>query len=522
MIKSGNIITSTISKSKSKTGLRTLYSLIIIILLGSLLRFYKLGARDFWFDEAFSVRDVRSILLLPPDANSNLLPFTTDERLPPLFFYLLIPFYVISPSESVLRIVSAVSGIASIPVMYYLGAKLFNNKLGLVGALLLALSPFAIYYSQELRPYSLFLFFSILAFYLTLLALEKGKNRYFLGLTVTLVLGFYTHYFMVFTIFIINIYYLLCWKTNRPLLLKWFFSHLALAILCIPALYQVFYHISKGDTNLGEFPPGLRSLAGTFYLFTMGRVFLSSRENLIFILVQGVLWGGGLILGMRALWKSARKYPNYQPASLFLASGIIFCIIWLVSLILIPLFDEARIQYLIFFLPLYILLITKGWGYIQNPKIKFALIGLALVLNLVSLYPYYFSWDQVGKGNFRAAAKYVKNSLQVNDVVYHTTQFSTVPFEYYFDWKVPQVDLSVSDPSEYMNNNRFWLVVFEHQGGVDFSFSSLGIKNLPSASPVNLATTCQQVITDPKYSIVEYKVFPGKTELIVCLYHKSR
>lgn len=521
MIENNATLPSIVSKISAKTDNKTLFMLIGITLLASLLRFYKLGTRDFWFDEAYSVMDVRSILLLPSNTGANTLAYAIEERLPPFFFFLLVPFYLLSPSESVLRIVSVVPGIASIPIMYLLGAKLFSRKLGLIGALFLSLSPFAIYYSQELRPYSLFLLFSILAFYLSLLTLEKGKKSHFLGLLVTLVLGFYTHYFMIFTILIIELYYVLSWRTSYPLLKKWVFTHLGVVVLCIPGLFHILIHISTGNTNLVDFPPGLRSLAGTFYLYTMGRVFLPSREHLFLIMVQCLLWAGGLVIGIFALRKSKGKNPNTHTTSLFLASGFIYCLIWFVSLTLVPLFDEARIHYLIFLLPIYILLTVEGWVYFRNTKIGYVLVGLALVLNLVSLYPYYFAWDQVGKGSFRTAAEYVESNLQENDVIYHTTHQSYVPFEYYLNWEVPQVDLLAATDSDYKNNDRFWLVVSEHQGGLDFSLDSLGLKNLSLSSQVDFGTTCQKVISDPKYDLVEYEIYPGKTALMVCLYQRT-
>lgn len=153
-----------------------LMTLILVIFLASLLRLYNLGGRSLWYDEAASVRNVMGLLKLYPYEDWGLFDLLKRERVPPLYFFYMIPFYYFSSSEWSIRLASVIFGIATIPLMYYFGSRLFNRKIGFIGALLLTFSPLHIYYSQELRPYSLFLFFSVLVFYLSYLALEDKKT----------------------------------------------------------------------------------------------------------------------------------------------------------------------------------------------------------------------------------------------------------------------------------------------------------------------------------------------------------
>jgi hypothetical protein len=87
---------------------------------------------------------------------------------------------------------------------------------------------------------------------------------------------------------------------------------------------------------------------------------------------------------------------------------------------------------------------------------------------------------------------------------------------------VPQVDLSAVTHADYKNNIRFWLVECEHQGGFDSGLISLGLKNHSASSQMDLDTTCRKVISDPNINLVKYKIFPGKTALMVCLYQRTR
>jgi len=55
-------------------------------------------------------------------------------------------------SEAALRSLSLLAGLISIYLLYLLGRALLGAGVGLISAALLALSPFALYYSQEARP----------------------------------------------------------------------------------------------------------------------------------------------------------------------------------------------------------------------------------------------------------------------------------------------------------------------------------------------------------------------------------
>jgi len=496
--------------SQQKTNTYIFIALTFLILLASLLRLYNLGERSFWRDEAASVGYVRSIL------NGGLRENLIFSRVQPLYFLIIIPFYYFSQSEWGLRLASVVWGIASIPLVYCFGARLFSRKIGLVGALLLAFSPFHIFYSQDLRPYSLFLFLSMLMFYLSYLALEDNKNIYYIGIIAISVLGIYTHIYTVFPLFIVNLYLVIGWKAYHHLLRKWLLSHLAIVVLCIPALYLVIYHITKGGTRLSDVSPGLRSLVGTFYVFTVGRFFFPTPSNLILIAVQGAVFAAGLLMGIWALWREKASEHGRQRLALFLTAATTYIAIWLISLAIIPLFDEARANYLIFLLPLYYLLVARGWDYLSNSALKTTLVSLAVLISLISMYPFYFQWDQVGKGNFGAAAEYIQRNFEENDAVYHTGRTTSI-FNYYFDWRVPQNRFERM--SGLISNDRIWLVVFKPKGGLEFGLESLQKRQSSTQEQQNdAASVCNGYIKDENFHLVDSKIFPGKNVLTICLY----
>ena len=489
--------------------------LIILIIIGLLLRLFKVGTHSFWGDEAISLVVLRYILGI------DLTGEVGYQLARPFYYLLMIPFFKLSQSEVSLRMVSVLCGTLAIPLMYNFGSRLFNKTIGIIGALLITFSPFHIYYSQEIRSYGLLLLLSLLGFYYSLRALEDDRTVNYLLMVVSFVAGLYTHIFCFFSVLIMNVYILLTWKDNRIRLKKWFIANMIIFVLSLPVFYLTYYHATNYHHGLADFPSGIRSLIGTFYLFTMGRVYFPNGLNLFVIIIQSIIFGIGLLLGARQFRIDRKSKGGARSFSFAVASILVYAAIWVFSMLFFPLFDEARVNYLIFLLPIYFLVVSLGWGSLSKPVIKYTVIFIAILLNLISIYPFYFQWDQVGKGNFRAASSYIEEKYMEGDVVYHTNNSSTTPFDYYLNWRVPQIDLSVPDLNNSFEKNRFWLIVFKQQGGVEFTQKSINPNNFPSNSSRDTkARVCNNVISDNEYTLVVYKIFPGKNELTVCLYEK--
>jgi hypothetical protein len=364
------------------------------------------------------------------------------------------------------------------------------------------------------------LFVSLALFYFSYLALEENKTIHYAGLIAAATVGLYTHTYIVFPMFMVNLYFLFSWKKYRHLWLKWLGAHGVIAMLSLIAFYHALYRIQAGSVDVADFPSGLRSLAGTFYIFTVGRFYFPTGTNLVFIAIQGAIFGLGLFLGGWALWRERTHRPGNQRLSFFLIAGITYLIIWLISLYFLPLFDEARVNYLIFLLPFYYLLVAKGWAYLRNPALQVVLVSSAVFLSLVTLYPFYFEWDQVGKGNFRAAAAYIQDNFEPGDVVYHADGGARRSFDYYFNWQVPQNSVTRLTTSD--DHGRIWLIVLNQQSGFDFGLQSLQKSQVSvQGQPNEIASACNSHIKAGKLHLVDFKVFPGKNEVIICLYRQE-
>ena len=126
--------------------------LLLIVLAGIALRIYRLDAQSFWYDEGNSARIAeRSLQLIIAGAAGDIHP--------PLY-YIALHYWraLFGESEFALRMLSVLCGVGLLIFTYLLARRLFTPRAGLIAAALVALSPFAVYYSQEARMYVMLAF----------------------------------------------------------------------------------------------------------------------------------------------------------------------------------------------------------------------------------------------------------------------------------------------------------------------------------------------------------------------------
>ena len=127
----------------------TLAAVGLVVVIGALLRLHNLGGESLWLDEADSWSKAT-------DSLAGLIQRTADDGPPPLHVLVLAAaIKLFGDSEWSLRLPSAIFGVANIVALYWLGTITVGRTAALLGAILLALSPFHIAYSQEARMYSL-------------------------------------------------------------------------------------------------------------------------------------------------------------------------------------------------------------------------------------------------------------------------------------------------------------------------------------------------------------------------------
>jgi mannosyltransferase len=185
---------------------RSLALLGVILPLGVALRLLGLGRESLWLDEGFSLQFARMSLgeiFLLPDAN------------PPLYYLFLHGWIrLFGWSEVALRLPSVVFGCLSLVVVYRVGRLIYGRGTGLVASLLLAVSPFHIYFSQEARTYSLTVLLCLLSTWF-FLRIERGRRRDAAGYVLFSALFLSSHVYALFVLLAQNLYFLLL-RTRSP------------------------------------------------------------------------------------------------------------------------------------------------------------------------------------------------------------------------------------------------------------------------------------------------------------------
>ena len=172
------------------------HALLLIVGTAAILRFATLAHQSYWYDESVTVDLVRhsfgGMLSALPSSESN----------PPLYYVLAWPWSrVLGDGEAGLRSLSALLGIATVPVLYAAGRELASRRAGLIAAALAAVNPLLIWYSQEARSYALLLFTASLSLLFFARALDRGDDRTLAGWALTSCLALASHYLAAALVF---------------------------------------------------------------------------------------------------------------------------------------------------------------------------------------------------------------------------------------------------------------------------------------------------------------------------------
>jgi hypothetical protein len=164
--------------------------------LAAVLRFATLGVQAYHHDEIVTAsRVLRGGFGHAMDAVGF------SESAPPLYYALAwVWTQLTGTGEFGLRSLSALAGVATVPVAYLLGCELRGRRAGLMAAALLAVNPMLLWYSQEARAYSLLALLCAVSLLFCVRALRSGRKRDFTFWGIASALALATHYFAFFAL----------------------------------------------------------------------------------------------------------------------------------------------------------------------------------------------------------------------------------------------------------------------------------------------------------------------------------
>lgn len=181
---------------------------VLIIAIGVVAiatRFYKLTGRSLWLNEIVTAQSAH--LATPGDVIAQSTVYVNQAPLFTLITWLLRPW---GDGEFILRLPATIAGALTVFAVYLLGKELFGWRAGLVASLLMAVSPDAVWYSQEARNYALLMLLTTMQMYFALTAVTRGRRTDWLGLAVVTTLNLYTHYLAFVPTAAITVYIAVC------------------------------------------------------------------------------------------------------------------------------------------------------------------------------------------------------------------------------------------------------------------------------------------------------------------------
>lgn len=172
------------------TARPALFAMLTVLLLASALRIYGLNDQGMWGDEGWSMWLARG------DSPRAIMSMILTDQHGPVYTYLLRGWSLLAgPSVLGLRWLTVLFSIASIALLYRLGARLFMPAAGIGAALAFALMDKHVVLTQEVRGYPI-LYFVMMTIALFYLRWRRAPRRgAALGFVAASVIGVHLHYY---------------------------------------------------------------------------------------------------------------------------------------------------------------------------------------------------------------------------------------------------------------------------------------------------------------------------------------
>ncbi len=524
-----------------------LIALLALVLLAAALRFYRLDAQDIWGDEAFSIS-------LSQQPLSTVLAGTADTH--PPFYPLLLFFWLrlVGASPFATRALSGLIGILVVPLIFGFAKRLFTARprVRWFAALLAALSPLLIYYSQETRMYELVAILALASTYFaarrigaehperTLSEQSESKRKskdvflraaYF----ITTTLAMYTHYSAFFVLAAQNVFALIHLRKDRAALARWIALQAALAITYVPwIVVQSAFLSGKASGRFDEWGwRGIEMIFGkSFFAFSAGLTVdypIIQIATVVFLAIAAL----GVIASVETL-----------PATSLLAP-IYFIVPVVVAYIVNPIMPFFYERYVLVALPGFIVTVALGLDSIARQRARAAMViaGLGVIVSVFSLANYYYN-DAYAKGKYGQMMAYVTSHAQPGDALILNNPLQKPLFAYYAPRGIPAFYFPDGAPLEdpqtrqqladtARTHARVWLVMFGNPAEYDptgylerwlganafksfsrgFVDASLSLYDVPGTATIHRAVsaTLGENIRLTGYDLDRAQIAPGET-----------
>ena len=449
---------------------KTIYLLILIILIGAFFRFYNLDRESFWLDEGTTSLtvikyDALGILKNVKESGQTIPEYYPqyDEDLP--LYYMVLRGWIdlFGTSEFAFRSFSALFGISSLVAVFYLARYLFNDKIALLAIFLSAINLTLIWYSQEARQYSDLLFLSLVSIIFLLKAIKEEKIKYIIGLLVVNAFIIYSHFPWIIFIAFEALYasYIIYFDYTKKNVIhkKIIVALIIIGVLYLPIIGRAIYSETNtvrlyGKPDIGKIAQFGVQLSTWLYPSVEMRQKIYDAKFSFSLYEWALLASVLLTAAITALFFLIGIKKSFERKESLISLLFMFFAPVLLSLTLSwlhPYITIFQLKQMIYIIPAFLILVSVG---AIRMRFMMPFIIVIIVLSILPIHAYYANID---KQQFREAVAF----LPKDEPILININSAQVAFKYYYGEKENAIGIKDVEElkSKIKNMDSFWVLL---------------------------------------------------------------
>ncbi|MCZ6767366.1 MAG: glycosyltransferase family 39 protein [bacterium] len=414
----------------------------IVLTAGALaLRLFRLGGQSLWVDELLTYH------MSAPKPGLTIVDYVLHNIHGPLHAFIVYLFQLVSSNDAWLRLPSALAGAAGVFYLYRWVRIWLDERTAKIASVMLAIHPLHIYYSQELRNYSLLFFFAMFASYHLHRLFTDDTVRGRITYALSIVGAALSNFSSAFLYLVHTVLYLGPHGDRRRRVRRWAVVAILITVLLSPWIYRIYVviDVSKLVTPLGpgeletverlrgESTLSLEAVPFALYAFSVGYAFgpslryLHENPHLSSVLRShgaAVTWVA-VVFGVVSIFGLVRLRRKRRFWSVVLYLTVPF----LMTLILAWQNAKAfNVRYVLLAFPAYLCIVAAGLQALPR-RAGLVATGAVMITLLIATANYFFNGNYA-RENVRDSARFVARQASDSDCVFAPA--ITEVFEHYY------------------------------------------------------------------------------------------
>lgn len=402
------------------------------VLLGTLLRLYKLTYSSIWHDEGYTVWLINNNF-------GDIIARTARDVHPPGYYLISKPWVTIFGSSVFsIRFFSLLFSVGIIFFLYKIVREIWSKEAAFWASLFVSFSPFMIRFGQEARMYGVVAFFTTLATYYFVKYIKEKKAVYLWLYVPAMIVAMYTQYYSFFVLVshwvILSIYtegfWGLKWKKGwkKPGVLDpwWWVSTVSLILLYLPWFPVAYKQVTRVSDSYWIKPEWITALTIPNNIFQfIGYAHLDKVNSLAFVgpvlfwLIVALFVAPGIYL---------LKLKKKAALGILVYGYLPMILVFVLSKLRTPVYQDR-------YFPFSAVALFALWGIfisvIKNKKVRLAIGGIFIGLLLIGNCVMHIEVNH----QMRQVAEIIEIQKEAGDMVISGELYTFLDGSYYLGYK---------------------------------------------------------------------------------------